>query len=81
MHTVSLLADPHFSYKCMKRLLIMARIPFQTIKMLLEYFKEVKITLLMIISGVPLLPHMVAVYKCMVLLEVLTVMCLLLIIQ
>ena len=33
--------------------------------MLLEYFKEVKITLLMIISGVPLLPHMVAVYKCM----------------
>ena len=34
----------------------------------------------MIISGVPLLPHMVAVYKCMVL-EVLTVMCLLLILQ
>ena len=49
--------------------------------MLLEYFKEVKITLLMIISGVPLLPHMVAVYKCMVLLEVLTVMCLLLILE
>ena len=48
--------------------------------MLLEYFKEVKITLL-IISGVPLLPHMVAVYKSMVLLEVLTVMCLLLILQ
>ena len=75
---MSLLADPHFGYKCMKRLLIMARIPFQS---LLEYFKEVKITLLMIISGVPLLPHMVAVYKCMVLLEILTVMCLLLILQ
>ena len=49
--------------------------------MVLEYFKEVKITLLMIISGDPLLPHMVAVYKCMVLLEILTVMCLLLILQ
>ena len=35
----------------------------------------------MIISGVPLLPHVVAVYKCMVLLEVLTVMCLLVILQ
>ena len=34
--------------------------------MVLEYFKEVKITLLMIISGVPLLPHIkvAQVYKC-----------------